>query len=825
MKTRVRKEKHMEQQQSESKVKAQVALTYDKLKRTVDPAQFSFETTENLPDLTSIVGQERGRTVMNFGLNVNQVGYNMYIAGLPGTGKSTFTHKLVKEFADKETTLYDWCYVYNFKDNYRPNVLQLPVGMGRELKQDMEDFVQNLKADIPRAFSEESYKKEKQAIIQDFQERTNQIFQELNKIAEQEGFVIRQSGSGFITIPIVDGRPLTEEAYRRLDEEQMKIIDEKTAKIQEKVMEFTSAIRELEKETKEMLENLDNKVALAAAGYHIDGLKEKYASCQNVIDYLEEVQEDILINIGDFLHDDEQEMNPLQEMFRKSKSNNFPLKYEINLLVDNTETKGAPVVIADNPTYYNLVGKVEYESRMGIMSTNFSKIKPGFLHQANGGYLIIQAKDILTKSFAWDALKRALLTQKIQIENIGEHSGLIATTSLNPEPIPLDVKVIMIGNLDLYQLLYYYDEDFGKLFKIKADFDVEMDYTQENMKRLASFIHTHCNEHNLRHFDRTAVAKVIEFSMRLAGHQNKLSTRFNQLVEIIYEADTWAKMMGDDLVTEKHVRKAIDEREYRFNLYEEKIQESIQEGTILIDTEGAKVGQVNGLAVYNLGQYSFGKPTRITATTFMGQSGIVNIERESKMSGKIHNKGVYILSGYLGNTFAQEHPLSLTAHIAFEQSYSGVDGDSASSTELYAILSSLANVPIDQGIAVTGSVNQKGEIQPIGGVNEKIEGFYNVCKSKGLTGKQGVLIPYQNVKNLMLNDEVVTAVKEGKFHIYAIKTIEEGIEILTGIPAGKKRQDGTFEPGTVYARVAEQLKKYAELASEADEGQSEADSI
>lgn len=808
----------MEQQHIENELKKQVALSPEQLRRKVDASIFEFETTENLPELTSIVGQERGRNVMHFGLNVNQAGYNLYIAGVPGTGKSTFTHSLVSEFADRETELYDWCYVYNFKDAYRPTVLQLPVGMGRELKQDMEDFVQNLKADIPRAFNEESYKKEKQAIIQDFQERSNEIFQRLNEIAMQEGFVIRQSGSGFITIPIVGGKPLTEEAYRRLDEEQMKIIDEKTAKIQEKVMEFTSTVRELEKETKEMLENLDNKVALAAAGYHIDGLKEKYADCENVIVYLSDVQDDILVNIGDFLHDDDEDMmNPLQEMFRKSKSNNFPLKYEINLLVDNTETKGAPVINADNPTFYNLLGKVEYESRMGIMSTNFSKIKPGFLHEANGGYLIVQAKDILTKSFAWDALKRALLTKKIQIENIGEHSGLMATTSLNPEPIPLDIKVIIIGNLELYQLLYHYDEDFGKLFKIKADFDIEMDFSKKNMERLASFIHTHCNEHHLNHFDRSAVARVIEFSIRLAGHQNKLSTRFNQLVEIIYEADTWAKMMGDHLVTEKHVRRAIEEREYRFNLYEEKIQESIEEGTILIDTEGAKVGQVNGLAVYNLGQYSFGKPSRITATTFMGQSGIVNIERESKMSGKIHNKGVYILGGYLGDTFAQEHPLSLTAHIAFEQSYGGVDGDSASSTELYAILSSLADIPIDQGIAVTGSVNQKGEIQPIGGVNEKIEGFYHVCKSKGLTGKQGVLIPEQNVKNLMLKEEVVEAVQAGKFHIYAIKTIEEGIEILTGIPAGKKLADGTFESGTVYAKVAEQLKKYVDRAKKEKE--------
>lgn len=800
-------------QQENDAVKQKTKLQVTQLKRTVDPSKFDFKTTEELPNLKGIVGQERGHSVIKFGLNVKKVGYNIYIAGLPGTGKTTFANSIVKQFAEREAELYDWCYVYNFEDAYKPKVLKLPVGLGKSLKQDMKNFVEDLKTDIPRAFNEKSYKEEKAKIVQEFQEKSNEIFQELNEIAKKKGFVIRQSGSGFLTIPLVNGQPITEEQYRHLDEELVQDIEERTVEIQEKVVEFTNEIRELEKEAKEMLENLDSRVALAAAGYHLDGLKEKYKHCENVLRYLDEVQDDILVNIGDFLQPDESEVaHPLQDMLQRSqKSSNFPLKYEVNLIVDHTDTEGAPVITADNPTFYNLLGKVEYESRMGVMSTNFTKIKPGFLHEANGGYLIVQAKDILSKSFAWEALKRSLLTRKIQIENIGEHSGLMATTSLNPEPIPLDVKVIIIGDPQLYQLLYHYDEDFGKLFKIKADFDVEMDYNEENMNLLASFIHTHCNEQGLLHFSREAVAKVVEYSIRLTSHQEKMSTRFNQLVEIIYEADTWAKIAGDQLVTKDHIGKAIKEREHRLNLYEEKIQERIDEGSILIDTEGKKVGQVNGLAVYNVGQYSFGKPARITATTFMGQRGIVNIERESKMSGKIHNKGVYILSGYLGEQFAQDYPLSLTAHIAFEQSYGGIDGDSASSTELYALLSSLANVPIDQGIAVTGSINQKGEIQPIGGVNEKIEGFFEVCKNKGLTGTQGVIIPEQNVKNLMLNDEVVEAVEKGKFHIYAISTIEEGIEILTGIDAGIK-EDGSFAEGSVYAKVADQLAEYVKRA-------------
>lgn len=797
----------------ENTAKKSTVLSSDKLKKSVDYSIFEFETTEQVPTLTSIVGQERGRSVMQFGLNVNKEGYNIYVSGIAGTGKTTFTNSIIEEVAKKETTLFDWCYVYNFEDGYKPKTLKLPVGMGKSLQEDMRNLIEDLKGDIPRAFNEESYQKERASILRDFKEKTGKVIEEINAIAEQYNFIIRQSGSGIITIPMLNGQPINEEQYRSLSEEQLQEFDENSALLQEKVLDYTNAIRDVEKETKQLLEKLDEEVALTAAGYHIDELKRKYNTCPDVITYLEAVQEDILKNIEDFLEDEEQDSgNPFAQMMPRKQKNNIHMRYVINLLVDNSKTKGAPVITADNPTFYNLIGKVEYESRMGVMSTNFTKIKPGFLHYANGGYIIIQAKDIFTKSYAWEGLKRALLNKKLKIENIGEQAGLVATTSINPDSIPLDVKVIIIGNLDIYQLLYHYDEDFSKLFKIKADFDVEMDSNLENMTRLASFIHTHCEKHDLLHFDRKAVAKIVEYSTRLAGHQHKLSTRFNQQVEIIYEADTWAKMMGDSLVTDKHIIKAIDEKNYRNNLYEEKVQESIDEGTILIDTEGAKIGQVNGLAVYHLGQYSFGKPSRITATTFVGQNGIINIERESKMSGNIHNKGVYILGGYLGQKFAQKHPLALTAHIAFEQSYGGIDGDSASSTELYALLSSLAEVPIDQGLAVTGSVNQKGEIQPIGGVNEKIEGFFEVCKNKGLTGDQGVLIPHQNVQNLMLNDEVIEAVQAGTFHIYAVRTVEEGIEILTGMPAGAE----TFGDDTIYGKVANKLQSYIKLSRKED---------
>ncbi|AXI01277.1 ATP-binding protein [Sporosarcina sp. PTS2304] len=786
----------------------------NELKKTVDDTVFTFESTEQVEQLTTIVGQQRARSVMNFGLHVNRPGYNLYVSGIVGTGKTSFVTSVVNDFPATDVKLFDWCYVNNFEDAYKPNVLKLPVGVGKKLKKSMDTLVHDLKIDIPNAFTEENHQKNRGSIIRKYKEKIENIYKKTDQTAKDYGFLLKQSGSTIVTIPMgVDGLPMDEETFNSLDEEQLQTIEKNSTSIQEIILEATKAIHSFEQELKKSLTAFDHQTALIAINFHIDELKKSYTDCPEVIHYIKAVRQDLVENFHIFLPTEEKkEEKPLGVIF-KDDQQAFK-KYTINIVVDNSETKTKPVIVADNPTFYNLIGKVEYENRMGIMSTDFTKIKPGYLHEANGGYLIIQAKDIFSKSQAWEGLKRALLTHKLQIENIGEHTSIIATASVNPDPIPLDVKIIIIGNMEIYQLLYNHDEDFRKLFKIRVDFDVEMKYNKDNITGLVSFIHTHCRKYGLRHFDRTAVAKLIEYSSRLAGHQNKLSTRFNLQVELIYEADAWASMMGDDLVTAKHIEKAIQEKIYRSNLYEEKIQASIDEGSILIDTTGEKIGQVNGLAVYDLGQYHFGKPTRITATTFMGRKGFVNIERESQMSGNIHNKGVYILGGYLGQKFAQKYPLVLTAHIAFEQSYGGVDGDSASSTELYAILSSLSEIPIDQGLAVTGSVNQNGEIQPIGGVNEKIEGFYNVCKSKGLTGTQGVLIPHQNVQNLMLRDEVIDAVRAGQFHIYKVRTIEEGIEILTGVAAGQPDQDGTYEKETVYGKVAEKLKLFMELAKE-----------
>lgn len=793
----------------EYSIKERARVQTEQLRKTVDSSVFEFETTEEVPELTNVIGQERGMAVMRFGLQVKKQGYNLYVAGIPGTGKTTFTNALMDEIAADDVELFDYCYVNNFTNSYKPKMLQLPVGIGKSLQADMDKLVENAMTDIPNAFNEENYQKERAAIMREYKQKNNEVAGRLSELAKTYGFAIRQSSSGFISVPLKDGEPMSEEEYKKLPDDELAVIKEESSKLEEKVVEFSNEFEEVEEEMHFAMEELVEKVALTAIGHLIEKLRDKYQTCQNVLEYLEAVQADILKNVNDFLPKEE-EQNPLQAMMASRQETDFTIKYRVNLLVDNSETKGAPVVTADNPTFYNMVGKVEYENRMGMMSTNFTKIKPGFLHEANGGYMIIQAKDILSKSYAWEALKRALDTKKLRIENIGEHTGLMTTTSLSPDAMPLNVKVILIGNSQLYQLLHYYDEDFSKLFKIKADFDVEMDYNMENISRLASFIHTHSVEHDLLHFNKEAVARLVEYSTRLAGHQEKLSTRFNQIVEIIYEADSWAKLAKQSIVTASIIDKTLAENEYRNNLIAEKMQEQIKEKDILIDTSGSVIGQVNGLAVYSTGQYIFGKPSRITATTYLGKKGIINIESESKLSGNIHNKGVYILSGYLGEKFAQRHPLALTANITFEQSYGGVDGDSASSTELYALLSSLADVPIDQGLAVTGSVNQKGEVQPIGGVNEKIEGFFTVCKEAGLTGRQGVLIPQQNIKNLMLKPHVVEAIQAGDFHIYSVRTIEEGIEILTNMPAGKQNTKGLFEKGTLYERVQQKLKTYNE---------------
>lgn len=788
-------------------------LPVSMLRKECDPNSFEFNDTSELESLEGIIGQERAVRAMTFGLKINTRGYNIFMSGMTGTGKTSYALNYIKKIAKNCKTPDDWCYVHNFENPNQPKAINLPAGLGRVFKKDMEDFIKVLQLEISRAFDSEDYEREKASIANEYQEKKSALLDELNQDAEKQGFKVKTTNAGIYFLPVIEGRTITEEEYGELDEKIKHEITERSNIVQLETLEIIRKIKNVEKEAEERVAEWENKIALFAVGMQINDMKEKYKDYKEVVKYLEQLQEDILKNLDDFREEEYSEEQQLILPWIKSNEGVPTDKYKVNLLVDNSGLEGAPVIVDFNPTYYNLLGKLEYENEFGTMTTDFTMIKGGLFHQANGGYLILQAKDVLSNVQSWEALKRALKTRQIAIENMKEQMGLVSVSALKPEPIPLQIKVILVGSEYLHQALYEYDEDFKKLFKIKVDFDEEMDRSQDNTLKLAQFISSFCRRENAPHFDRTGVAKVVEYSSRLVDDQNKLSTRFNDIVEILCESAAWAEIEGSSLVKAEHVKKAVQEKIYRSNKYDNKLLELLKDGTIILDTEGEVIGQINGLTVLDMGDYCFGKPTRITANTFMGEKGIVNIEREIEMSGTSHTKGVLILSGYIGQKYAQDIPLSLTASLCFEQLYNGVDGDSASSAELYAVLSSLAEVPIKQSIAVTGSVNQKGEIQPIGGVNEKIEGFFGLCKERGLTGKHGVIIPCQNVRNLALNDEVIEAVKEGKFNIYAVKTIDEGIEILTGKSAGEKKEDGTYPEGTINYFVYEKLKKYAKTVA------------
>lgn len=776
------------------------ALSPHELKCTCDPSIFDFETTADL-DVSEIgiIGQKRAVKAMNFGLKIKHKGYNIFMAGIPGTGKTTYAKTIIKREARRYDVPDDWCYIYNFDNPEKPRALNLPAGTGIRLKEDMERFIKELRSDIPKTFESEEYEKQRNAIMEKYQELSGEIMTKFEKELKEEGFMLQRTGKGILSIPIKDGEPLKQEDFEKMTEEEKKEYREKSREIQNRMDEVMRKIRNLENQAREEIKHLEKRVALSVVKPIINQLKEEYQEHPQIIQYLNDVQEDIIKNLEMFK--DDKEDSPLPFPIKVTKDESFFTRYEINLLVNNGDTRGAPVVIETNPTYYNLFGKIEGKSQFGTVVTDFTMIKSGAVHRANGGFLILQAKDVLTNPFSWETLKRTLANQEVRVENIGEQFRTVPTTTLKPEPIPIDIKVILIGSPFIYYLLYHYDEDFKKLFKIKARFDVEMEKSEENLKKFASFVACLCVRDGLRHFTREAVAKVAEYSSRLAENKEKLTTRFNEIVEILYEANTWAEIDGSEYVQHEHVKKAIKEKIYRSNLIEEKIHEMIEKGHILVDTEGEEVGQINGLSVYQTGEYSFGRPSRITARTFMGQQGVVNIEREARMSGKIHNKAVLILAGYLGGRYAQDKPLTLSASLAFEQSYGGVEGDSASCAELIALLSAISGIPIRQDFAITGSMNQKGKVQPIGGVNQKIEGFFRVCKAKGLTGTQGVVIPHQNIDNLMLDEEVIQAVEEGKFHIYPVKEIDEAIQIMMKTPADE-----------VHRKVHQRLKELAEEA-------------
>lgn len=788
-------------------------LGYKELKVTCDPKTFNFDTTNDLEPISTGIGQERGIKALEFGLNVDINGYNVYVEGPYGVGKTAYVKNYLNVISKKKKIPNDWCYLYNFENPNEPVAVSLPAGQGKEFRDIMNSFINEIKVDIKNTFSNEDFEKEKNLIKQEFEAKRNLLMEKLNKTSAQYGFSVKSAQNGIYMMPIVNGKTIAEEEFNKLDESIKKEFEDKSTIVQQHIMEAISEIKSIERESDKRIQEWQSNVALLTINAHINLIKNKYKKIAKINAFLESVKKDILKNINLFTSDEKVLEGKLQGPQAAHPEVYKPwLNYRVNLFIDNSNIDGAPVVADTNYSYHNIFGKLEYENYYGTLKTDYTMLKPGLLHIANGGYLVFQANDLLTNSLCYDALKKVLRSKTLGIENAADPRSSMVMISLKPEPIPLDVKVILIGDENIYQTLLAMDPDFRKLFKIKVEFADDAPLNKDNMVKLARFVKGYCDHENLPGLDSGAMARLIEYASKLADNQNKLSTRFTDLSVIVGEASTWAKMAKSKVITEEFITKALIEKVDRLKKYDERYMEMIKDDTLLINTSGSKVGQINGLTIMNVGDYTFGKPVKITANTYTGKSGIINIEREVELSGSSHSKGILILSGYLGEMFAQDMPLSLTASICFEQLYSGVDGDSASSTELYALLSSLANIPINQAFAVTGSVNQKGDIQPIGGVNDKIEGFFQVCKMRGLDGSHSVIIPKQNIQNLNLSDEVITAVKNGEFHIYAISTIEEGIELLTGVPAGSRDENGNFPAGTINYLVYQKLKKYAEIS-------------
>ncbi|MFQ5873390.1 MAG: Lon protease family protein, partial [Dehalococcoidia bacterium] len=773
-----------------------------------------FGCTDEIAPLQALIGQDRAIQAIDFGLALEKKGYNIFVTGLTGTGKASaikaHLERVVAQKKDVGDHAMDWCYIHNFADQDRPKVLSLPKGKGRALRDSLDRLHQDLKSAVAQAFSGEEYERQRKSMVEQGQQRRNEVLSRLEQEVNRQGFTAQSSPAGLMLIPLIDGKPISQQDYAALPEEVRKEMDAKQRELTKLVNERLEQIQALDKEIGQELKSLDEKIGDYALRQPFNDLKEEYKDFPDILKFLDEIKDYTLKHIDLFREREAQApISQVPTVSAPVRERDPYLPFRVNVLVDNRDTVGPPIVIEPHPTYANLFGKIERRPVMGAYTTDHTMLKPGAVNEANGGYLVVDVRELLMNQGAWEGLKRVIKTNEARLEDPFEQLGFLAPHGLRPEPIPTNVKVLVTGDHMLYQLLSQYDEDFWELFKVKADFDYQIDRNDENLEAYAAFICRCCQTENLLAFDRTAVAKVAEYGARLVADQGKLSTRFGLIQEVCIEASYWAEQDGSQRVYDTHVDKAIEEKVYRSNLIDEKIRDLITEGTLMVDVDGEAMGQVNGLAVYDLGNISFGKPSRITAKTFLGRDGVINIEREAQLSGRTHDKGVLILSGYLGSKYAKDKPLSLNASLAFEQNYEGVDGDSASSTELYAILSSLSSLPINQSIAVTGSVNQQGEIQAIGGVNQKIEGFFEVCKAKGLTGEQGVIIPHQNVKNLMLREEVVKAAEEGSFHIYAVKTIDEGIEILTGVPAGETQEDNTYPKGTVNHLVDERLREQA----------------
>jgi lon-related putative ATP-dependent protease len=790
-------------------------LPIEKLRNTCPPDLMQCESTKELSPLDEIIGQERAVRALKFGLGIKNHGFNMYVAGYPGTGRKTTVKSFVEAQAKTQPVPPDWCYVNNFGNQYEPKAIQLSAGKGKEFRDDMKNLIENVKNALPKAFESEDYAARREATIRGLEEKRKQLIEELNVKAQREGFVIQTTPIGLLLIPVLDGKPLSEEEMLALPQKTKDKLQEKRETLE---TEFRNTMRQLidmERQIHDALKKLNKEVALYALGNLVERLREKYGDSAAVTEYLKDVENDVLDSLQQFIRrsqgGEQQEQLPFQMPWMREDPYK---KYEVNVVIDNSETKGAPVVMETNPNYPNLLGKTEKEAQFGALTTDFSMIRAGSIHKANGGYLIVPVEELLQNPFSYDGLKRDLRDGNMTIAEPEERYGFLSVKTLKPQPIPLTTKVILIGSPYLYQMMFELDPDFRELFKIKAEFDTVMDRTESKVMQYAAWVCALCEKEKLKHLDGTGIGKLVEFSSRIVEDQYKLSTQFAYVADVIREANFYATQDNSDFITGEHIKKAIEEKVYRSKLIQEKTQEMIKRGFFLIDTVQEKVGQVNGLSVMGMGDFAFGNPSRVTASIGVGREGVIDIEREAKMGGPIHTKGVLILSGYLNDKYIRDKPLSLSARLVFEQNYEGVEGDSASSTELYSILSALSGRPIKQNIAVTGSVNQKGEVQAIGGVNEKIEGFFEVCKLQGLTGQQGVMIPESNVQNLMLKEEVLEAVKAGKFNIYSVKTIDEGIEFLTGTKAGELQANGTFEEGTINYLVNKQLTEMADKLKE-----------
>ncbi len=786
-------------------------LTAAQVRLRCDPGLFNCESTNDLNPMDGIIGQDRALSALNFGLSILKPGFNIYVSGPSGTGRTTTIKSFLEAKAAKKEVPPDWCYVHNFKDAYCPKALEVPPGTGQKLQKDVSHLVESARRSLAQAFTSKEYGERREEITSEYGKKREAVFNALNRKAEESGFLLQNTPVGLVFLPSIDGKPMSEEDYNKLSVEDKETMRRKQEELSRELKEQITGLRADESAITERLEETDREVARYSVSHLFEEMKNRYLELPQVVGYLGEVEQDIIENFEQFKSEPQSSppqdpMAAMREMAQKQALK----KYEVNLLVDNSELEGAPVVLELNPTFNNLFGRIEKEAQFGASYTDSTMIRSGSLHRANGGYLALRIEDLLTNYQSWDGLKRTLRDGKLTIEEISERLGFLAMKSLRPEPIPLDIKVVLIGEPMFYYLLLRMDLEFRELFKIKADFDSRMDKTEGNLRDYAAVICRMCREEDLRHLKNDALAKLMEHSSRLAGDQEKLSTMFADIADIIREASFWAVEDGAELIEARHVEKAIEQKVYRSNLIQQRINEMIAQGMIIIDAGGEQTGQVNGLAIIDLGDFAFGRPSRITASVGVGREGLVDIEREAKLGGRLHTKGVMILSGYITEKYVQDIPMSLSARLVFEQSYEEVEGDSASSTELYALLSRLAGVPIKQGIAVTGSVNQKGEVQAIGGLNEKIEGFFEVCKAKGLDGSQGVLIPVSNVRNLMLKEEIVQAVEAGEFHIYPVGTIDEGMEVLTSQKAGKRLDDGQFEPDSINDKVQKRLATLAE---------------